>query len=320
MRAFVMRALDANLTLYRHTLKRFRPAHVAMHRLMAHVILPLAERVTGFRTIPDDPFWFRIELLSRQHEAETVRQLARLVGPGMVVLDIGAHVGYYARLAARLVGPDGRVLAFEPHPRTFAVLQANVRRWPAVTPVQMAVAEHDGTAELYDYLMMSASGSLHYDETMRDLQKAHVSARDVAPRISTDFPVETFSVRTVPLDDFLAEQGIARVDVVKMDIEGAELSALRGMRATIARSPGLALIMEYNPQALKAFVSAPQAALDEVLALGFDRVQVIEADGALTDLTGDTAALEALTARLMDHMGVVNLLLTRSAAAPEPGV
>lgn len=312
-----MRVFDSSLTLYRRTLKRVRPLHVAAHVVMSRVVIPLLEWSQRFYTIPDDPFWFRLDLLTGRHEPETMSQINRLVRPGMTVLDIGAHVGYYSRRSARLVGDGGHVFAFEPHPRTFETLARNLRPYPNVTPVQAAVAEAEGTAELYDYLMMSASGSLHYDESMRDLQKAQLSASDIAPRIASDFPVQTYTVRTLALDDYLAGEGVERVDVVKMDIEGAEIGALRGMRGIIARSPGIALIMEYNPQALRSFDHDPQAALAEVLALGFDTLQIIEADGSLRDISGDSAAMSAtisqITARLMDHMGVVNLLLTRRA-------
>jgi hypothetical protein len=94
-----------------------------------------------------------------------------------------------------------------------------------------------------------------------------------------------------------------------MDIEGAEIGALRGLRRTIAQSPGLQLIMEYNPQALKAFGHDPAAAFDEVLALGFTRAQIVHEDGTLSDVQRD--ALAALTGQLMQNMGVVNVLLTR---------
>jgi FkbM family methyltransferase len=311
-----MRVFDSSLTFYRNTFKRVRPLHVAVHAVMSRAVIPLLERRQRFYTIVDDPFWFRLDLLTGRHESETTRQIDRLVKPGMTVLDIGAHVGYYSRRSAQLVGSGGRVFAFEPHPRTFETLVGNMRPYPNVTPVQAAVAESEGSAELYDYLMMSASGSLHYDESMRDLQKAQLTASDVAPRIATDFPVQTYSVRTLALDDYLAGEGVQRVDVVKMDIEGAEIGALRGMRGIIASSPGIALIMEYNPAALKGFNHDPQKALAEVLAMGFDTMQIIEADGSLRTLTDDDAAIgqaiSQMTIRLMDHMGVVNLLLTRN--------
>jgi FkbM family methyltransferase len=313
-----MRLFDLGLRFYRKTLKHVRPVHVAVHWLMTAAVIPLLERRRGFRTMPDDPFWFRLELLLDRHEHETVQQIDRVVKPGMTVLDVGAHVGYYTRRCARRVGPQGRVIAFEPHPRTFAVLQQNVQDCDNVTPLQLAVAEAEGTAELYDYLMMSASGSLHYDETMLELQKSQLSQSDVAPRIADNFPVQTFSVKTRPIDACLADLDIAQVDVVKMDIEGAEIGALRGMTQAIRRSPGLVLVMEYNPQALKAFDFEPAAALDEIRALGFQQVAIIEPDGTPTDLSHDQEALTQLTTRLMENMGVVNLLLRATETPPDP--
>ncbi len=306
-----MSLTDFSLQLYRKTIKRFRSAHVATHWLMTHGVIPVLERTTGFRTMPDDPFWFRLELLTQRHEIETLTQLDRLAAPGMTMLDIGAHVGYYASRYARVLGPNGRIFAFEPHPRTFATLQRNVRQMPQVTAVQLALSEQEGTAELHDYLMMSASGSLHYDESMVALQKAQTHDNDIAPRIGQPFSAQTFTVRTTPVDDFLAAQGISQVDLVKMDIEGAEIGALRGMRRTINNSPNLLLVMEYNPQALKAFGHDPVAALSEVQALGFSQMQAIEADGRLTPLTNQPEKVHNLTEQLMGNMGVINLLLKK---------
>lgn len=307
----IMRVFDSSLKLYRKTVKRFRPAHIAMHRLMDHLAIPLLERANNFRTIPEDPFWFRLELLTKRHEIETARQLRRLVQPGMVLLDVGAHVGYYTRLFAALTGADGQVIAFEPHPRTHKALQANLRRLPNVTALQVAVAETAGVAELYDYLMMSASGSLHYDESMAALQQAQMNESDVAPRRQDGFEMRKYRVETVTIDQCLLEMGIEQADLVKMDIEGAEINALRGMKRTIAHSPKLSLIMEYNPQALQAFGYEPIQALREVLALGFGRMQAIEPDGSLRDWTDDAGEVRRRTDALLASMGVMNLLFRR---------
>ena len=260
---------NASLTFYRKTFKRFQPVHRITHWLMTRLVIPVLEQVKNFQTIPDDPFWFRLELLTNKHETETRHQLQQLVKPGMIILDVGAHVGYYTRLCASLVGKKGRVIAFEPHPRTFQVLSKNVENVDNIHLFQVAVAETVGTAELYDYLMMSASGSLHYDESMVDLQKSQLKAQDVAPRIANDFPMEKFTVATSPIDDCLASIGVDKVDVIKMDIEGAEIGALRGMRKTIQQSANLALIMEYNPSALQSFNLNPREALQEVMDMGF---------------------------------------------------
>jgi FkbM family methyltransferase len=302
---------NLSLRLYRKTIKRFRSAHAATHWLMTHGAIPILEKSRSFRTMPDDPFWFRLELLTNRHEIETITQLDKLAAPGMTMLDIGAHVGSYSRRSAKVLGENGRIFAFEPHPRTFAALQHNVKRLPQVTAVQLALAEQEGTAELHDYLMMSASGSLHYDETMAALQKSQTHDTDIAPRIGHTFSAQTFTVRTTPVDDFLAAQGVAQVNLVKMDIEGAEISALRGMKRTIANSPNLILVMEYNPQALKAFGHDPIAALNEVQSFGFSKIKAIEMDGRLTNLTHQPDHLQKLTEQLMQNMGVINLLLQK---------
>lgn len=305
-----MRALDASLRLYRKTLKRIRPAHLAIHRLMAGLVLPGLERARDFKTIAEDPFWFRLELLTGQHETETRRALERLARPGMVALDVGAHIGFHTRLLARRVGSAGRVIALEPHPRTFEALRQNTRKLPNVTTLPAAAAEAQGSAELHDYLMMSASGSLQYDRALAHQQRARMGAGDVTPRGAGGFEPQRYRVQTVTIDDCLDQLGIARVDIVKMDIEGAELAALRGMRRTIAASPGLALVMEYNPAALKAFGHEPVAALAEARGLGFASVEAIEADGSLTDWI-DPAMVAGETARLLGDLGVVNLLLRK---------
>ena len=302
---------DFGLKLYRKTVKRFYPAHAATHWVMTHLIIPVLETTKRFKTIKEDPFWFRLELLTNRHETETMATLDKLIQPGMTVLDIGAHVGYYTHRYAPKVGENGRILSFEPHPRTFAVLKHNVSHFDNVTLQQLALAEHPGTAELHDYLIMSASGSLQFDEGMKDLLKSQVSDSDIAPRISKDFPDKTFSVETKPVDDCLETMGITQVDVVKMDIEGAEIGALRGMKRTIARSRDMALVMEYNPQALEGFGHNPIEALSEVIGMGFKQVQIIEADGSLTDVTENIALLENMTEKLKVNMGVVNLLLQR---------
>ncbi len=301
---------ENSLRFYRRTFKRFRIVHTNLHRLMSRLVIPLLERMTDFYTMPDDPLWFRLELLGRRHEVETVRHIEARIKDGMTILDIGAHVGYYARLTAKRAGLNGRVVAFEPHPRTYQMLKRNVARFPNIITVQAAVAEQAGTAELYDYLMMSASGSLHYDESLRHLQQAQLQATDIAPRIGDDFTMEKYTVQTLTVDSVLNTLGIKRVDMIKMDIEGAEISALRGMRETLARSPGAQLVMEYNPTALKTFGHDPVAALDEVLGLGFKQVHAIELDGTLTEWTGKHGLIAERTAQLMTHMGVVNLLFS----------
>ncbi|MGB1286001.1 MAG: FkbM family methyltransferase [Aggregatilineales bacterium] len=304
--------LDSSLNLYRRTLKRFRPAHRAVHQIMTHGLIPILERNAHFQTMPDDPFWFRVELLTGRHEPGTTTQIKRLSQPGMTMLDIGAHVGYYTRMCAKIAGDTGQIVAFEPHPRNHKMLRGNLSGQNNVIFQQLAVAAGEGSAELHDYLMMSASGSLHYDESLRDVQKASLTG--IAPRNTDEFQSQTFTVRTRAVDDVLTESNINEVHLIKMDIEGAEMGALRGMKQIIQQSPRLNLIMEYNPMGLQAFDNDPLDSLREVLAMGFTSMQVIDdKDGSLTDYTDNFDAIHTITETLKENMGVVNLLFSRDA-------
>lgn len=310
--ALTTRLFDSLLKLYRRTIKRVYPLHIGAHWLISHTIIPALEAIKGFKTVSDDPFWFRLELLLKQHEAETVQQIEQLVQPGMVVLDIGAHIGYYSRIFGQLVGNGGRVLAFEPHPHTFATLRRNTRRQMHVQLHQVAASDTRQETQLYDYLLMSASGSLHYDETLATLQRQQASEYAVAPRMQPNFTAKTYTVQAVVLDDFLEALGIQAVDFIKMDIEGAELNALYGMQKIIQQSKNLYLIMEFNPKALQAFGHDPQQVIPTVLALGFDSVLTILQDGSTYPLATEPAILGDLVHNLEQNLGVINLLFIRA--------
>lgn len=94
------------------------------------------------------------------YEQGTTALCKKILRPGMTVVDVGAHIGYYTRLFARLVGPHGKVYAFEPHPDNFAILQRNVRKFKNVVPVQAAVLDKEGEISLYESSIGTASHSL----------------------------------------------------------------------------------------------------------------------------------------------------------------
>ncbi len=173
--------------------------------------------------------------------------LPRLVRPGWVVADIGAHIGYYTVIFADLVGPRGRVHAFEPDATNFSLLARNVRlnRFRNVVLERAAVA--DRTAPLTLYL-------------------AH---ENVADHRLFDFYGDRVGVRVegLRLDERLAGE---RVDLVKMDIQGAECAALAGMREMLRRrSHELALLTEFAPRLLAQYGVEPVAYLRRLSHEGF---------------------------------------------------
>ena len=298
---------EPGIALYRRTLKLSRHLHFALYKIMRVILVPLTEKITNFYTVDEDPLCFRMELLTGSYEKETVKLVKQLIKPGMTVLDIGAHVGYYTKLFSKLVGNTGRVIAFEPHPLHFTLLCKNVWSFRNVTPVQVAVAEQKGRADLYDFLSESGSASLHYDERKRDWQRSLLSGREIAPRIIKDLPVNTYMVKTTTMDSWLAEARIEQVDFIKMDIEGTETKALRGMKQTIQSLAGLSMIMEFNPHALESFGVDPVKALKELQEIGFSRVMIIEDNGRLIEVENN-GVITQLTRELMERVARVNLL------------
>jgi FkbM family methyltransferase len=148
--------------------------------------------------------------------------LQRTLRPGQVVWDVGANIGYFTLLMAQLVGDRGTVVAWEANPPTYALLMESLTLNYVLGHVSaraVAVAEQEGTLTFHSLARFVGCGSLRAPD-------ADHFAR---------FPVDEASVLEVPaepLDRFLDE--VAFVDLVKIDVEGAELGVLRGMRGLLA--------------------------------------------------------------------------------------
>ena len=177
----------------------------------------------------------------------------------MVVLDIGAHLGLYSLIAAREVGTPGSVYAFEPDPRTFPHLVRNIDTngfKNRATPIPSAMSETCAERRFFaDDKNPAASG----------LSASHASDALI-------------TAQCVAIDDFLACD--VRVDVVKIDIEGEEVRALRGMAETIARaSESVQLFVEVHPDPLRASGSSAAAAVAQIEELGFKAEFIDELKG-----------------------------------------
>jgi FkbM family methyltransferase len=149
-----------------------------------------------------------------------------------IVLDIGAHVGYFALLAAH-ANRDGKVYAFEPLPRVYERLQRNValNKVPNLTCLPLAVGAESGVAEFFHVsrgIPSTSSLSREFMEEIYDLQLEQQKA--LHSRLTS------CQVDVVTIDEFLTEDENRMVDLVKLDTETTEDAALRGMAHTIEQS------------------------------------------------------------------------------------
>jgi FkbM family methyltransferase len=148
-------------------------------------------------------------------EPEVTKVVATTVKPGMTVVDIGAHIGYYTLLFAKYVGPSGRVFAFEPLPANFELLERNVRlnELPYIQTFSQAIFSRNQEVALGvpDDLQHSGDASVYHGGGARQ-----------------------FRVSATTLDSFCDSANL-RPDVVKMDVEGAEYDVLMGAERMIDR-------------------------------------------------------------------------------------
>jgi len=220
-----------------------------------------------------------------RYEVGTTRLLERAIKPGMVVVDVGAHVGYFSLLAARQVGPQGKVYSFEPDPINYRLLQQNINAngYQNITATQKAVSKALGTAQL---ILSSRDNGTHslYGQDGGD--------------------AGTATVCLVSLDEFLAEENWPKIDLIKMDVEGAEMDALEGMRRLLRESSGLQLVMEFNPALLRNASVDPLEFLAKPAEWGFD-VSIIGDQEGTTPL--DESNASSLTKALLKSESSVNL-------------
>ncbi len=169
-------------------------------------------------------------------EIEESGLIAREVKAGMTAVDVGANIGLHTLGLARRVGPAGRVHALEPEPRNFRLLARAVEaaRLGNVRLHAAAAAERTGTLSLYIS-----------DANLGD----HRAYPDGEHR-------RTVTVPTVTLDDVLAEE--PRVDFMKIDVQGFEVHALRGMDRTLGRSPEIGVLCEVCPELLRSAGGGPE--------------------------------------------------------------
>ena len=218
-------------------------------------------------------------------EPATARTLARLLPRGGVAIDVGANIGAHTLPMARHVGGSGRVIALEPTMWAVERLRVNLGLNPALSPVvtvhaAAAVAPGEGISSEY-----------YSSWPVSDAERPHAVHRGV-PNLTTGSVALT-------LDELVARDAIARLDVVKIDVDGRELRVLRGAAATLARLRP-SLVVELAPYALDEHGDS----LDDFLALVTQAQYRLFDERSLAPLSSDAQTL----ARMIPAGGSINVV------------
>jgi FkbM family methyltransferase len=197
--------------------------------------------------------WISYQIfLTGYYDVETAhtRFFRRLVREGMVVVDVGANIGYYTLQAAVRVGPSGSVHAFEPVAEIHERLLENVRLngLGNVVVNRRAVQDRPGTVEVFVG-----------DRTNRG------TSGPVAP----PNPAGRQQVEAVTLDAYAEATGLAAVDVVKIDVEGSEAEVLKGMSRLLAREE-IQLLVEISDRTQRARGSSASELIGDLRRQGFE--------------------------------------------------
>jgi FkbM family methyltransferase len=183
------------------------------------------------------PLYYFFKKYKDRHEIALMKQLIR---PGMTVLDIGSNIGFYSELFSELVGEHGRVHCFEPDRDNFRHLQKAVGHKKNVTLNNAAVSEHDGEITIYTSHRLNVDHRTYEPEQYQD----------------------KYQVKCICIDNYLAAE--TEVGFIKMDIQGAEYQAVKGMKQLLQRSVNLSILSEFAPLFLEG---SEKGAADKLIPL-----------------------------------------------------
>jgi len=243
--------------------------------------------ISGHKIFLDskDSLFLSIDGNYDSYETEIAHQQIK---KGNIVLDIGANIGFYTLIFAKLVGDKGKVIAFEPEPSNFGILKKNVETngYKNVILVPKAVSDKNGEIKLY---LSSFSNAI--------------------PRIhKSDFCDRSIEIESVRLDDYLKTINFQeRIDFIKIDVEGAEVKVLEGMRSTIQKNNNVKILVEFAPVSIKESGYAPEKLLEMLKGNGFN-LQSINSKARKLEPVNTKQLLKSYTARKKNF---INLLCSK---------
>ena len=214
------------------------PGRYVLAEIAAKLFMPKSGFLEGHVGMYRVLFDFR-DLLQRQmyfelYEQPETRLIHAVLDTGDVFLDVGANVGYYSLLASQIVGDSGQVHAFEPIPQNVVALRRTILANGITNIVvnQVAVGDRPGSLDLF-------------------VSDQKVGSSGWASIVPSRRRSKVVTVERMAIDHYVQSGSISRVKLAKLDIEGGELDAFRGMISLLGQPDAPDLLCEVNPHLLE---------------------------------------------------------------------
>lgn len=224
--------------------------------------------------------------INKVHEPFETKLVKTMLKKGDTVLDAGANIGYYTLIFADLVGPKGRVYAFEPDPENFAILKKNIaiNNYKNVELINAAVADKTGAINFF-----------------------HDSRSTAAHRVfKEDKNEKAIRVKVVTLDNYFSRKSL-KIDLIKFDIQGAEVNAINGMKKLIKKNKNIKIISEFWPYGINKTGHKASEFTSFFVKQGFEMFELYEKDETLIK-TNSRDLLQKYTIKSQNH---ADLLMIR---------
>lgn len=221
---------------------------IAENKFLRKIFFPLISKINFEMTVTHDVTKRKFSLLTWDHkgywyygkhrEKAELIMFERLINLGDCVLEVGGHIGYVTQIFENLVGDKGKVFVAEPTPKSRLYLKKNVRHDSTVLPI--AVSDKNGEMDFYTEEFGGFTNSLvgsFTEKTNKNLSDSQVS------KFENSIKKISVQVKTI---DALCEEFAIQPTFLKIDVEGAELSVLKGAKKSLNNVKSLMVEVSRN--------------------------------------------------------------------------
>ncbi|MBS1653080.1 MAG: FkbM family methyltransferase [Bacteroidetes bacterium] len=187
-------------------------------------------------------------IFKNNQDAFEISLLKKYITKNATVIDIGANIGFYANILANCVGHNGKVHCFEPDEKNFNHLKNTTFNSPNIIIHQLAVSSKTEVLNFYLSNEINVDHRAYKPESYKAIK----------------------AVNAISIDDYVVKNNINKIDFIKIDIQGFEMQALKGMEQTLLKNKDVIVISEFWPYGLKTAGSSVNTYFETLTALGFN--------------------------------------------------